>query len=72
MKALINQKVEKKKISVPNLCSCGSLAENVKSYAEDKTTGFQATYYPCANNCPFYKNPKEYKKALNDLINSLN
>ena len=29
MKALIKQKIDKKKLSIPNLCSCGSLAENV-------------------------------------------
>jgi len=35
MKALIKQKIDKKKISIPNLCSCGSLAENLQNYAEN-------------------------------------
>ncbi len=29
LKALIHEKVEKKKTVVPNLCSCGALAENI-------------------------------------------
>lgn len=63
LQALIKQKVEKKNEIPPDLCSCRALEMNI---------GAGAPIYPCANNCPFYNNPKEYKKALTDVIHSLN
>jgi hypothetical protein len=65
---------------LPNLCSCGALAENVKEITQVKRTANNKSKvmsmiqmkYSCANNCPFYNNRKEYEKALTDIIHSLN
>ena len=71
LKALVNKKTEKTDFTVPNLCSCGALAENLKKHSESKTKGFMVTHFPCANNCPFYKKPKELRKALAEIIDGL-
>ena len=45
LRSLLIEKVERLGVDVPPLCSCG---ENIWDTHPDL----------CANNCPFYKNPK--------------
>ncbi|XP_031551903.1 trichohyalin-like [Actinia tenebrosa] len=58
MKAVIKEKIRSKGISVPPLCACGP---SIWDTHPDT----------CANNCIYYKNPKEYAKAMSSLLNSL-
>ncbi|TNV78330.1 hypothetical protein FGO68_gene9574 [Halteria grandinella] len=45
---------------IPSLCICGNIAAGEKKG--------QATM--CASNCQFYKNEKDYERALRDIISS--
>ena len=51
---------------IPNLCSCGALNENLLQFKKGKE-GF----FMCASNCQFYKNQKDYERALRDILHSL-
>lgn len=66
LKALVYDKGEKKsKAQIPSICSCGALAENL---ARGKRGEIVAM---CASNCQFYKNEKDYEKALRDILHSI-
>ena len=52
------RKMEKAKVDLPPLCSCGL------DPFEDHASG-------CANNCRFYRNPEAYRKALSDMLFSV-
>lgn len=58
MKAVIKEKIKSKGIKVPALCACGPSIWDTNPDT-------------CANNCIYYKNPKEYAKAMSSLLNSL-
>jgi coiled-coil domain-containing protein 15 len=58
MRAILRDKIQSKGISLPALCACGPSI-------------WDANPDTCANNCIYYKNPKEYAKALSSLLNSL-
>ena len=58
MKAVLKEKMKDKGIQVPALCACGPSI-------------WDATPDTCANNCIYYKNPKEYARAMSSLLNSL-
>jgi hypothetical protein len=59
MRALVYEKGQTKlKSDIPSICSCGAAADG------DKTM--------CANNCQFYKNEKDYEKAMRDILSSMN
>ncbi len=66
LKALVYDKGEKKsKSAIPSVCSCGAMAENL---ARGKRGEVVAV---CASNCQFYKNEKDYEKALRDILHSI-
>ena len=68
MRALVHQKGEKLiDGEVPNLCSCGAIGDNLK---EMKTKGGDFSSM-CASNCQFYRNEKDYEKALKDILHSI-
>lgn len=75
VKALKNIMIEKfseKKIVVPNICSCGQLQKKLDTLLEKGNVSvLSIVNTECANNCIYYKNNKEYKKALNDIISSI-
>lgn len=75
VKALKNIMIEKfseKKIIVPNICSCGQLQKKLDTLLEKGNVSvLSIVNTECANNCIYYKNNKEYKKALNDIISSI-
>jgi len=56
IKALKNMVQEK---DIPSLCICGAAADPAK-----KNTAPQM----CASNCQFYKNEKDYERALRDIL----
>ncbi|KAK3735835.1 hypothetical protein QZH41_007480 [Actinostola sp. cb2023] len=58
MKAVLKDKMKVKGIKVPALCACG-------------LSVWDANPDTCANNCIYYKNPREYAKALSSLLSSL-
>ena len=68
LKALVYTKNQKgpDPEQMPSICSCGAHAENLKS------VGTAKIHHPCANNCQFYNNEKEYEKALRDILHSMN
>jgi len=69
LKALVKEKGEKLDGSeIPSLCSCGALGQNLKSMSGK---GKKADVFMCASNCQFYKNEKDYEKALKDILHSL-
>eukprot|EP00347_Sterkiella_histriomuscorum_P012198 403369519 len=71
LKALVKEKGEKLSgEEIPNLCSCGALGENLQSLkkAGGKSEGF---VHMCASNCQFYKNEKDYERALRDILHSI-
>ncbi|XP_056108877.1 coiled-coil domain-containing protein 15 [Rhinichthys klamathensis goyatoka] len=55
MQALLKEKLEKDKVELPPLCSCGDTFWD--SYPDT-----------CANNCIFYSNPKAYAQALQSVL----
>ncbi|CDW86997.1 UNKNOWN [Stylonychia lemnae] len=69
LKALVKEKGEKLDGGeIPNLCSCGALGENLQSM---KKGAAKTLVQMCASNCQFYKNEKDYEKALKDILHSL-
>jgi len=44
---------------IPNLCSCGAASDPSKKNSAPAV---------CASNCQYYKNEKEYERALRDLL----
>ena len=69
MKALVYEKGEKLDGGeIPSLCSCGALNENLKSM---KKVGAKGMVHMCASNCQFYKNEKDYERALRDILHSI-
>lgn len=75
VKALKNIMIEKfneKNIVIPNICSCGQLQKNLDTLIEKGNVSvLSIVNTDCANNCIYYNNSKEYKKALNDIIASV-
>ncbi|XP_067296051.1 uncharacterized protein ccdc15 [Pseudorasbora parva] len=55
MQALLKEKLEKDKVELPPLCSCGE-------------TFWDSHPDTCANNCIFYNNPKAYAQALQSVL----
>ena len=53
----ILQQLKKKDVELPQLCNCGLSVDN------DDTS-------KCANNCPFYNNPKAYDAALTTMLDT--
>lgn len=53
----LKDKVRRKKIDLPPLCCCGDSLWDTNPET-------------CANNCVFYKNPKEYGRALQAMLDS--
>lgn len=53
----LKEKTRRKKIDLPPLCCCGE-------------TIWDTNPETCANNCVFYKNPKEYGRALQAMLDS--
>lgn len=53
----LKEKTRRKKIDLPPLCCCG---ESI----------WDTNPETCANNCVFYKNPKEYGRALQAMLDS--
>jgi hypothetical protein len=69
LKALVYEKGEKLDGGeIPNLCSCGALGENLKNLKKGSKAGL---VHMCASNCQFYKNEKDYEKALRDILHSI-
>ncbi|XP_046853494.1 uncharacterized protein LOC124446685 isoform X2 [Xenia sp. Carnegie-2017] len=59
LRATLQEKLTKHQLCVPSLCSCGP-------------TVLDSNPETCANNCPFYKNPKGYARALSSIMASSN
>ncbi|KAI0231251.1 hypothetical protein LSAT2_018411 [Lamellibrachia satsuma] len=57
LKIRLREKIEKKNVDLPALCSCGPSLWDTNPLT-------------CANNCIFYKNPKAYARALQSLLES--
>ncbi|CAB4005749.1 Hypothetical predicted protein, partial [Paramuricea clavata] len=57
LRATLKEKLVKRKLHVPALCSCGP-------------TIFDTNPETCANNCIFYKNHKGYAKALSSILST--
>lgn len=55
---MLEEKCSKINVPVPFLCPCG-------------TSPTDPLRNNCANNCPFYKNPSEYCRALKCLLSSM-
>ncbi|XP_051751042.1 coiled-coil domain-containing protein 15 isoform X3 [Ctenopharyngodon idella] len=55
IRALLKEKLEKDKVELPPLCSCGD-------------TFWDSHPDTCANNCIFYNNPKAYTQALQSVL----
>ncbi len=71
LKALVKEKGEKLNgEEIPNLCSCGALNENLASMKKSGGKS-QGIVHMCASNCQFYKNEKDYEKALRDILHSI-
>lgn len=60
IKELIREKAHKKGFILPPLCQCNIISNNSWDFNPNN----------CANNCIFYKNPKEYARALQCLLAS--
>jgi hypothetical protein len=45
---------------IPSLCICGATS--------DKTSKKKGEAPMCASNCQFYKNDKDYERALRDIL----
>jgi hypothetical protein len=45
---------------IPSLCICG--------VTSDKTSKKKGEAPMCASNCQFYKNDKDYERALRDIL----
>lgn len=58
MKAILKEKMKLKGIRIQPLCACGPSLWDTNPDT-------------CANNCIYYKNPKEYAIALSSLLSSL-
>ena len=75
VKALKNLMIEKfaeQKIVIPNICSCGQLQKKLDTLLEKGNISvLSIVNIECANNCIYYNNDKEYKKALSDIIASV-
>ena len=74
-KAIRNFLIDKegeRDIVLPNLCSCGRLQTNLRKLMECRNVNLVMPTVPdCANNCIYYGNPKEYNKALKDILRSV-
>ena len=46
---------------IPSLCICGGTSQDEKGKKA-------ALSNVCASNCQFYKNEKEYERALRDIL----
>jgi hypothetical protein len=69
LKALVKEKGEKLSgEEIPNLCNCGALNENLLSMKKGNKGG---VVHMCASNCQFYKNDKDYERALRDILHSI-
>lgn len=70
LKALVYEKGGKFDGSeIPSLCSCGALNENLKSMQKGGKN--QKVTHMCASNCQFYKNEKDYERALRDILHCI-
>lgn len=70
LKALVKEKGGKLDGGeIPSLCSCGALNENLQQMK--KGSGKEGMVNMCASNCQFYKNSKDYEKALRDILHSI-
>lgn len=67
---MVKEKGEKFDIGaeIPNLCSCGALGESILSLKKGQS---KELVNMCASNCQFYKNQKDYEKALRDILHSI-
>ena len=72
LKNLMIEKFSEKNIVIPNICSCGQLQKKLDTLLEKGNVSvLSIVNTECANNCIYYNNNKEYKKALNDIISSV-
>jgi hypothetical protein len=56
---------------IPSLCICGgNAAVGSAREVEEATKGKKkaALNHACASNCQFYKNEKDYERALRDIL----
>ena len=68
LKVLVSEKGQRMSESeIPNLCSCEAKKENVTAVKAQGVTDIEDLQM-CANNCPFYKDPKGYERSLRDIL----
>ena len=72
LKNLMIDKFSEKNIIIPSICSCGQLQKKLDTILEKGNISVQSIInVECANNCIYYKNSKDYQKALSDIISSI-
>ena len=72
LKVLVSEKGSRiSESSVPNLCSCGALRENMNN-AKNRDGQIQPDEIQlCANNCQFYNDTRGYERALRDILHCI-
>ena len=72
MKNIFTERLGEHNIYIQNICNCGNLQKQLTALVEKgNLTVYALTDVECANNCIFYKKPKEYLKSINDVLNSI-
>ena len=72
MKNIFTERLGEHNIYIQNICNCGNLQKQLTALVEKgNLTVYELTDVECANNCIFYKKPKEYLKCINDVLNSI-
>jgi hypothetical protein len=74
LKAIIDERLQRKNMELPNLCSCGGVLSKLKTlrFVEDKTScQLMELNSGCANNCIYYKNDNLFQRALPQLLQAI-
>lgn len=68
----INNKFKIKSDIIPNICSCGKMQKKLDCYLINHSTSiYNMMNNDCANNCIYYNNNEDYKKAICDIMKSI-
>ena len=69
LKHIMTERLGEKKIIIPNICSCGQLQRKLEAVVEaGNISVLKVSNFECANNCIYYKKPKEYEKCIKELV----
>ena len=68
----INEKFKNKASIIPNICSCGQMQKKLDTYLINfKTSIYEMMNNDCANNCIYYNDNVQYRKAISDVMKSI-